>query len=68
MSALSEAAMVPTIIASVVAADGRHAATFVSPEIIKRIKSALALRHATASLVMEEATAEWLKRHQDGRT
>jgi predicted transcriptional regulator len=34
------------------------------PEIIRRIKSAAALRDTTASMVMEEAAAEWLERHQ----
>ncbi|WP_256474573.1 hypothetical protein [Bradyrhizobium sp. 187] len=37
------------------------------PEIIRRIKSAAALMDTTASLVMEEAAAEWLERHQDGK-
>ncbi|MDE5465951.1 hypothetical protein [Bradyrhizobium sp. CSS354] len=41
--------------------------TSLDPEIIKRIKSAAALRDTTASLVMEEAASEWLERHQDGK-
>ena len=41
--------------------------TSTDPEIIRRIKSAAALKDTTASLVMEEAAAEWLERHQDGK-
>ncbi|GMO19058.1 hypothetical protein QIH93_36900 [Bradyrhizobium ottawaense] len=41
--------------------------TSMDPEIIRRIKSAAALRETTASLVMEQAAAEWLERHQDGK-
>lgn len=41
--------------------------TSMDPEIIKRIKSAAALRETTASLVMEQAASEWLERHQDGK-
>ncbi|UPJ71887.1 hypothetical protein IVB19_30540 [Bradyrhizobium sp. 187] len=41
--------------------------TSMDPEIIRRIKSAAALMDTTASLVMEEAAAEWLERHQDGK-
>lgn len=41
--------------------------TSMDPEIIRRIKSAAALRGTTASLVMEQAAAEWLERHQDGK-
>ncbi|WOH60115.1 hypothetical protein [Bradyrhizobium sp. BWC-3-1] len=41
--------------------------TSMDPEIIRRIKSAAALRDTTASLVMEEAAGEWLERHQDGK-
>ena len=37
------------------------------PEIIRRTKSAAALRETTASLVMEQAAADWLKQPQDGR-
>ncbi|WP_354214095.1 MULTISPECIES: hypothetical protein [unclassified Bradyrhizobium] len=36
-------------------------------EIIRRIKSAAALRDTTASLLMEEISREWLERHQDGK-
>lgn len=48
------------------AAGGRQEAllTSMDPEIIRRIKSAAALRDTTASMVMEEAAAEWLERHQ----
>lgn len=41
--------------------------TSLDADIIKRIKSAAALRETTASLVMEQAAAEWLERHQDGK-
>ncbi|GLH76522.1 hypothetical protein SSBR45G_14300 [Bradyrhizobium sp. SSBR45G] len=41
--------------------------TSMDPEIIRRIKSAAALRETTASLVMEQAAAEWLERHHDGK-
>ncbi|MFK4581191.1 hypothetical protein [Bradyrhizobium ottawaense] len=41
--------------------------TSMDPEIIRRIKSAAALRETTASLVMEQAAAEWLERHEDGK-
>jgi hypothetical protein len=37
------------------------------PEIIRRIKSAAALRDKTASVVLEEAAKEWLERHLDGK-
>lgn len=37
------------------------------PQIIKRIKAAAALRETTASLLMEQAAAEWLEKHQDGK-
>jgi hypothetical protein len=37
------------------------------PEIIHRIKSAVALPDTRASLTMKEAAAEWLERHQDGK-
>jgi len=41
--------------------------TSMDPEIIRRIKSAAALRDTTASMVMEEAAVEWIERHQDGK-
>ncbi|QQO19086.1 hypothetical protein JJB98_03745 [Bradyrhizobium diazoefficiens] len=41
--------------------------TSMDPDVIRRIKSAAALRETTASLVMEQAAAEWLERHQDGK-
>jgi hypothetical protein len=41
--------------------------TSMDPEIIRRIKSAAALRDKTASLVLEEAAKEWLDRHQNGK-
>ncbi|WP_354201489.1 hypothetical protein [Bradyrhizobium sp. JR4.1] len=41
--------------------------TSLDPEIIKRVKSAAALRDTTASAVMEQAAVEWLERHQDGK-
>ncbi|MET4278540.1 MULTISPECIES: hypothetical protein [unclassified Bradyrhizobium] len=41
--------------------------TSMDVEIIRRIKSAAALRDTTASLLMEEISREWLERHQDGK-
>jgi hypothetical protein len=41
--------------------------TSMDPEIIRRIKSAAALRDKTASVVLEEAAKEWLERHLDGK-
>ena len=41
--------------------------TSMDPDIIRRIKSAAALRDKTASLVLEEAAKEWLDRHKDGK-
>ena len=41
--------------------------TSMDPKIIRRIKSAAALRDTTASMVMEETAAEWPERHQDGK-
>ena len=45
----------------------RQFLTSMDPEIIRRIKSAAALRDKTASLVLEEAAKEWLDRHQNGK-
>ena len=43
--------------------------TSMDPEIIRRIKSAAALREITPSLMMEQAAAEWLEpsRRQEER-
>jgi hypothetical protein len=45
----------------------RQFLTSMDPAVIRRIKSAAALRDKTASLVLEEAAKEWLDRHQDGK-
>jgi hypothetical protein len=42
--------------------------TSMDPEVIRRIKSAAALRDTTASLVLEEAAKEWLDRNESPRS
>ncbi|MET4312542.1 hypothetical protein [Bradyrhizobium sp. RT4b] len=41
--------------------------TSMDPAVIRRVKSAAALRDTTASLILEEAAKEWLDRHADGK-
>lgn len=47
--------------------DRKQFLTSMDVEVIRRIKSAAALRDTTASLLLEEAAKEWLDRHQDGK-
>ena len=42
----------------------RQFLTSMDPDVIRRIKSAAALRDKTASLMLEEAAKEWLQRNE----
>ena len=51
------------------ASDGekRQFLASLDPDVLRRMKSAAALREQTTSSALEEAATEWLDRHQDGK-
>ncbi|QFI74745.1 hypothetical protein F8237_21440 [Bradyrhizobium betae] len=49
------------------AGERRQFLTSINREVVRRIKSAAALRDITASLLTGQISRGWLDRHQDGK-